>query len=387
MNNEQNHSQGIGWNAAKTISTITILIAAFVFWGCKPSDTANSSSKDSALTPTNGNNTSIQQANIAKTKEPVPPILMSRSEFEKVFGSPSVTSDQFNQTFKDKYGLSLWDFISYLKVDDYAMLDGYKEKVKQLVKDRKNLDKGDMAALIKCLADGDSATVGSDTWPPCDWFHPGSWENDIIYELWLITRNQGVENVSYAEYQTDDSKIRAFYLGDKLLLMIENRAAIVSKGNWNPRTDEYVDKDTDWSAWRQRFQQIEGGDPISVRTNLDYPSNSALRPKDPLQLYDSCLLPSDLSNANVTFLGTNYFGQLVGYDYTQTQAYTHLIIGDASFLYPLILKNSEEQRHSDEAFYASRHAEMDELNRRIDRENARAALIDAIRNRENHTDQ
>ena len=135
--------------------------------------------------------------------------------------------------------------------------------------------------------------------PFVSYYSPGVWNKDIIYHVWLLTRNLGVTNVSFAHYKTPNSKIRAFYSSDKLILMIEYCPTQVSTG--------------DWSSWSNRFYQLNGGDPVMIRTNIGLPAQPNPPSTDPLNLSCSRFVYEANGVLNVSIRGTNYFAQLVAW--------------------------------------------------------------------------
>lgn len=272
-----------------------------------------------------------------------PTILMPREKFEEIVGKPAVTGEQIAKTFADAFGFSLWDFIGTLQTDEFALPEARKDPIQDLFQ----------ANYMKIQAAFNPDYESP--WMPslvCDLSKygvsnpkPGVWQSDLIHHLWLLTRREGITNLSFAEYKTPDSQIRAFFAGDRLFLLTEYIPARV--------------RTFDPGAWSKRFLQIEGGAPLLVRTNINTPtpSNDA-----PLDLANSTFASEWRGGTNVSVLGTNYFAQLVSDQprYGTSSSYTlQLVIGDAGFFYPLTVKDTAERREHQKRAHARFDAERD----------------------------
>ena len=280
-----------------------------------------------------------------------PTVLMPRQRFEEIIGKPVATSEQIGKDFADAFGFSLWGFIGMLRTDQFALPEEKKDPIQQLC--QANYKRIQAAFNLKYETPWMPELVGDLSKYGVSNFDPGVWQSDMIYHLWLLTRKEGITtNLVFTEYATSNSKIRAFYVEDRLFLMAEYLPARVPS--------------SDWPDWLNRFSQIEGGAPLLVRKNIGLPKNPTPPPDDPMDLYNSLLASADERGMHVSVLGTNYFGQLVSSQARYSSSYAlQLVIGDASFFYPLAIKSTEERwKHrmqSDAQFNANR----DELMRQI----------------------
>jgi hypothetical protein len=298
-----------------------------------------------------------------------PTVLMSRERFEEIFGKPSETSEQFDTNYAGIFGYSLWDLIGMMSAERFALPEENKERVHKPFEEasyKKTYasfpdEQNGFPNVIPQLV-SDLSRYGVEP------FSPGDWEKDRIYQSWFLSRNQGITGISFAEYLTSDSKLRAFYVEDRLFVLVEYRPKKVPS--------------SDWSGWSNRFLQIEGSEPLLVRTNIGLPTNPKPPPQDPLNLCSSDLVYENYPIANVSFLGTNYFGQLVSDSpsYSATHA-TELIIGDASFLYPLTIEDTEKEWRFTKKVAAKNQADTEAILRQADRENARAAVMEELQRR------
>lgn len=316
-----------------------------------------------------------------KKSAKIPPtVLMTREKFEGIFGKPSLTSDEVDKIFQDNLGYTLTEFVGAMSKNNFDLPEESRERFGKPLPS--NYDKFEQlkTAFNRIYADTLPNRTQADTLPDrlkdlC-WHgiadfksEHKNWSDYMIYHLWLITRQQGITNVSFAEYGTSDSRIRAFFVGDKLFLMFEYRTKQVPS--------------SDWSAWTNRFFQIEGGAPLLVRTNIGLPENPTPSKEAPLNLCSSYFVWEGNYPRNVSILGTNYFAQLVSngeqYGPDSEKHKTDLIIGDASFLYPIAIEDTGDNWRFEKHYAAQRQADTDAILRQADRENARAAVLEELR--------
>ncbi len=96
---------------------------------------------------------------------PIPEVLMTRAQFESAFGPPLLTSEEFDEGFKDLYGFTSAEFLALCKRDRFELLPENKSKVREATTFFGNLSKGleedyhflESTMVIKAVAPGSVA--------------------------------------------------------------------------------------------------------------------------------------------------------------------------------------------------------------------------------------